>query len=106
MLEAFNYAWPIGLACFGIYLILLGYMIFASRLAHRALGILLAIAGAAYLIDTVANAVISNYSDHETLFLVLVAVPAIVGELAFTIWLLARGGVEKTRSTEPGHGVG
>jgi hypothetical protein len=90
LLEAFNYAWLIGLACFGIHLMLIGSMMIASGVAPRALGVVLAIAGSAYVIDTLAKALLSNYADLETLFLVIVAVPAVIGELAFTVWLLTR----------------
>ena len=56
------------------------------------LGILLMLAGAGYVIDTLANAFLANYDDYATVFLLIVAVPSVVGELAFTIWLLWRGG--------------
>jgi hypothetical protein len=92
MLDAFTYAWLIGLAAFGFHLILLGYMVLATGAAPRVLGIVLAIAGTAYAADTVAHALLSNYTDYENLFLALVAIPSIVGELWFTVWLLTRGG--------------
>jgi len=92
LLDAFNYAWLIGLAGFGFHLMLLGYLILASRIAPGTLGILLAVAGAAYVFDTLANILVSTYSEYETIFLLIVAVPSVVGELAFTVWLLARGG--------------
>jgi hypothetical protein len=95
MLNAFNYAWLIGLAGFGIHLMLLGYMMLASGTAPRVLGVLLAVAGAAYVFDTAATALLSNYAEYETLFLLIVAVPSVVGELAFTVWLLRRGGVQQ-----------
>ncbi|MEA2002772.1 MAG: DUF4386 domain-containing protein [Actinomycetota bacterium] len=95
LLDAFNYTWLIGLAAFGIHLILIGYLILASGIAPRILGILLAVAGAAYVFDTVAMSLLSNYSDYETVFLVIVAVPAVIAELSFTIWLLTRGGVQQ-----------
>lgn len=95
MLNAFNYAWLIGLAGFGIHLMLIGYLMLASGSAPRVLGILLAVAGAAYVFDTVANALLSNYSDYETVFLLIVAVPSIVAELWFAVWLLMRGGVQQ-----------
>lgn len=93
--DAFNYAWLIGLVCFGFHLMLLGYLLFASGTGPRIIAVLLAIAGVAYVVDTVAHGVLSNYDDYETLFLVIVAVPSVIGELAFTIWLLARGGKEQ-----------
>lgn len=97
LLDAFNYAWLIGLACFGIHLVLLGYLVIVSASAPRVLGFLLAIAGAAYVIDTSANALLSNYVDHASLFLMIVAIPSVIAELAFTIWLLAKAGKDQPR---------
>ncbi len=91
-LQAFNYAWLIGLFCFGLHLALLGFMILSSGIAPKWLGIVLALAGAAYVIDTLANALLSNYAEYETIFLTMVALPSVVAELAFTVWLLARAG--------------
>lgn len=93
-LDAFNYLWLIGLVCFGIHLALLGYLVLKSASIPRILGVLLALAGAAYLIDTLANALIANYEDYETVFAVIVVVPAVIGELAFALWLVLRGGRE------------
>ncbi len=95
LLSAFNYAWLIGLAGFGIHLMLLGYLMLSSGTAPRVLGILLAIAGAAYVFDTAANALVSSYSDYETVFLLIVAIPSVIAELWFAMWLLMRGGVEQ-----------
>jgi len=91
-LEAFNYTWLIGLAAFGIHLIILGYLIFVSHWAPRALGIVMAIAGAGYVVDTLAYSMLANYADYANVFLVLVAVPSVIGEFAFAIWLLKKGG--------------
>ena len=91
-LDAFNYAWLIGLASFGIHLALLGYLVFASGYASRVLGVLLVVAGGAYVFDTLAHALLSNYADYQTAFTLVVAVPSVIAELAFAVWLLARGG--------------
>lgn len=91
-LDAFNYGWLIGLVCFGVHLILLGYLILKSGFIPRVLGILLILAGAGYVSDTLANALLADYDAYATVFLLIVAVPTVVGELAFTIWLLWRGG--------------
>lgn len=48
----------------------------------------------AYVFDTVANALLSNYSEYETVSLLIVAVPSAIAELAFAVWLLAKGGVQ------------
>jgi hypothetical protein len=91
-LDAFNYAWLIGLICFGLHLIVIGYLVVASRWTTPALGYVLMVAGAAYIVDTVARAVLADYADVENLFLAIVAVPSVVGELWFTVWLLREGG--------------
>lgn len=88
LLEAFNYTWYIGLAAFGIHLVLVGYLLRTSAMAPRLLSTLLMVAGAAYLIDTTAISLLSNYSDFENIFLAMVALPSVVGELALAIWLL------------------
>jgi Domain of unknown function (DUF4386) len=93
-LEGFNSAWLIGLLCFGIHLALLGSLVLTSGDIPKVLGVLLILAGAGYVIDTLANALLANYGDYETAFMLIVAVPSVIGELAFTIWLLLRGGKE------------
>ncbi len=98
MLDAFNYGWLIGLVAFGIHLILLGYLILKSSMAPRVLGVLLAIAGTAYVFDTVAHALVANYDDYASTFLVIVALPAVIAEVGFTVWLLARGGKPQAAS--------
>jgi len=91
-IDAFDYAWLIGLVCFGAHLILLGYLVARSEAAPGILGYLLMVAGAAYIADTLAGTLMSDYADVENLFLAIVAVPSVIGELWFTLWLLLRGG--------------
>ena len=93
-LDAFAITWVIGLLLFGIHLVLLGWMIVTSGTISRALGYLLLVAGAGYVIDTLGHALLGTYQDYESLFLVIVAVPAVIGELALTLWLLFRAGDE------------
>lgn len=96
--EAFNYTWLIGLASFGVHLILIGYLLVTSRWAPRAIGIVVAAAGAAYIVDTLAYGLLPNYADYANVFLVMVAVPSVIGEFAFTLWLLLRGGKQQLTS--------
>ncbi len=91
-LNAFNWTWLIGLMMFGIHLLLLGYMIVKSRSINPLLGYVVMVAGSAYVIDTLAHAMLGNYADYETLFLMIVAIPAVIGEFAMTLWLLFRAG--------------
>lgn len=91
-LDTFNSTWLIGLVGFGIHLMFLGYLVLTSRYAPQALGYVLIAAGAAYVTDTVAHSLLSNYNDYETLFVAIVAVPSIIAEGWFGLWLLLRAG--------------
>ena len=98
-LDAFDAAWLIGLAAFGVHLILLGAMIVRTAVAPKVLGFLLGIAGAAYIIDTAAHGTVANYADYANLMLAAVAIPSVIGELWFTFWLLVRGGKGRAPAT-------
>ena len=95
-MDAFNATWLIGLAAFGVHLAILGVMIVKSQIASRVLGIILIAAGSAYLVDTFAHALLSNYRDYADAFLALVATTAIVAEFAFMAWLLRRAGTPES----------
>jgi hypothetical protein len=97
-LEAFDTLWLVGLAAFGIHLALLGFLVRRSAAIPNVLGILLYLAGAAYVTDTVAHGLLPNYGDYETVFLMIVVIPSVIGELAFAVWLLLRGGRASTRA--------
>ncbi len=66
------------------------------------LGVVLMIAGGAYVTDTVAHALLGNYDAFENLFLILVAVPSVIGELWLGLWLLLSGGGNDIHR-EPAH---
>lgn len=84
----FNTIWLIGLFFFGVHLILL-----ARIIKHpRWIAVFLVIAGIMYMVDTCAHFVMPDYSDYADVFLALVAIPSIFGEMAFSIWLLLKGG--------------
>ena len=101
-LDAFDDAWLIGLACFGIHLVLLGSLVMRCDVGSRILGVVLMIAGIAYVTDTLAHALLANYDDLETVFLVLVAVPSVIGELWLGLWLLLRGGAAEIQRERAG----
>lgn len=96
-LDAYEYGWAIALVCFGVHLVLLGFLVLRSDYAPSIIGVLLVLAGLGYLVDSLARFLLLNYEDYSDFFFLLVAVPAIAGELSFTAWLLLRGG------KEPGH---
>ncbi|MGB7425766.1 MAG: DUF4386 domain-containing protein [Ornithinimicrobium sp.] len=87
-LGSFDAAWLIGLAVFGVHLILLGALLIRSQLVPRVPGVLLVVAGSAYLADTLAHALLPNYSAVADIFLVAVALPSMIGEGWLGLWLL------------------
>jgi hypothetical protein len=100
-LEVFNYTWLIGLAAFGVHLVLIG-RILAAGAGPRLLGLVLAVAGAAYLLDTGAFTLLAGYDDVAGVFLAIVAIPSVIAEFAFTIWLLRRGwGSDAVAGSQP-----
>ncbi|MCP5034716.1 MAG: DUF4386 domain-containing protein [Actinomycetia bacterium] len=100
-LDTFNSTWLIGLVAFGIHLVLLGFLMVRSRYAPKILGYLMIAAGTAYVIDTFAHSLLDNYKSYETLFITMVAVPSIISEGWFGLWLLFRGGKAAGRQPSP-----
>jgi hypothetical protein len=78
----------ISLIFFGFYCLLLGYLIFKSTFLPRTVGILLAIAGLCYLINSFAALVSPPLADFLSNFILY---PGLVGEGALTLWLLIFG---------------
>lgn len=85
--DIFNIIWLIGLFFFGIHLILLGRIIKKPGF----ISLFLVLAGVMYMIDTSARFLLPNYDDYSSVFLALVAIPSIIGEMSFAIWLLVKG---------------
>lgn len=86
--DLFNTIWLIGLFFFGIHLILLGRILGKPKF----ITIFLVIAGIMYMVDTGAHFLLADYEDYSSVFLALVAIPSIFGEMALSIWLLVKGG--------------
>ncbi|MBN2396730.1 MAG: DUF4386 domain-containing protein [Candidatus Atribacteria bacterium] len=87
-IDLFNIIWLIGLFFFGIHLILLGLIIGKPKI----IAVFLIIAGIIYMVDTSAHFLLHNYEEYSSIFLALVAIPSIIGEMAFAVWLLIKGG--------------
>ncbi|WP_324721630.1 DUF4386 domain-containing protein [Salinimicrobium sp. HB62] len=88
--EIFNIIWLLGLFFFGVHLILLAKILDKPQIIR----ILLLLAGIMYMIDTTAHFMLPDYENYASVFLMLVAVPSILGEMSFAIWLLIKGGKE------------
>jgi hypothetical protein len=73
---------------FGAHLLLLGYLVGASRFLPRWIGVLLGVAGIGYLAQSCGTILLPSAKAMLDGVVVLLAVP---GELAFTLWLLIKG---------------
>ncbi|MBN1301329.1 MAG: DUF4386 domain-containing protein [Melioribacteraceae bacterium] len=85
---AFNSAWLVGLIFFGLHLLVTGYLIIKAEFISNITGMLLIIAGFGYLIDSFANFIFADYILYKDIFISIVLIPGIVGELSLTYWLL------------------
>ena len=87
-LDAHYYGILISEAFFAPSLLLLGYLVYKSALFPGILGILLAIAGAFYALDSFG---IFLMPQHQAFIANIMVAPAIIAELSFTLWLLVKG---------------
>ncbi len=95
-LNAFDNGWNIGLAIFGLHLVVLGYLVFKSAYMPRFLGILLIIAGLGYLIDSFGKILIPDYNMTIAMF-------TFIGELLLMFWLLIKGAKISEMKPESGN---
>ncbi len=86
--DAHYYGVLVSEAFFAVSLFLLGYLVYKSELFPGILGIMLAIAGAGYVLDSFG---IFLLPQHAVLFANIMMAPAIIAELSFTVWLLVKG---------------
>ena len=73
----------VGLGCFGVYCLLIGYLIFRSTFLPRVLGALMAVAGLAYLTFLSPSLAAQLAPFHIA--------AGVVGESSLTLWLLVMG---------------
>lgn len=76
--DSFKSEWEVGLAIFGIHLLLLGLLVFKSR--PRILGILVMLAGAGYVVDRFGKILVPHYGMAISMF-------TFVGEVLLIFWL-------------------
>lgn len=92
--NAFSDGWNAALAIFGVHLLLLGYLVLKSGYVPRAIGVLVMIASAGYLMDSFGGLLSTDYNANVALF-------TFVGEVLLMGWLLWKGAKLRTRRTEP-----
>ena len=89
----FHDIWTVSLVLFGTHLLLIGYLIYRSGFAPKILGVLVSIAGAGYLTDSIGTLLISDYA-------ISVSAITFVGEFVLMVWLLYKGRTIPIRRTE------
>ncbi|NUT33107.1 MAG: DUF4386 domain-containing protein [Hamadaea sp.] len=80
-LTAFGDIWSLGLILFGVHLLLVGWLAWRSPLMPTWVGVLVAVAGAGYVVDS-AGALVSDAYTAE------IAMVTFVGEIVLLVWLL------------------
>jgi len=95
-LNAFTDGWNIGLAIFGLHLLILGYLIFKlSGYMPKIVGVLVMIAGLGYLIDSFGKLFSPNYDANIAMF-------TFIGEVLLLFWLFIKGARMPNQSKEGG----
>lgn len=80
-LVAFANGWGLSLAVFGVHLLLLGWLVFRSGFIPRTIGVLVCVAGAGYLINSLGKILVPGFS-------VGLIQLTFLGELLLMGWLL------------------
>jgi len=94
--DAFDDLWMAGLILFGIHLAIVGHLAYVSGYVPKLLGVLLVVAGAGYVFDSVATVVLASPPAS-------VATVTFLGEFLLALWLLARG--RRISLEADGHGL-
>lgn len=87
-LNTHSVGFGVALMFFGCSCLALGYLTFTSRLLPRALGVLMALAGACYLTNSAALILSPRLA---AILFPSILVPAFIGELLFAVWLTVKG---------------
>ncbi|HRO31798.1 MAG TPA: DUF4386 domain-containing protein [Brevundimonas sp.] len=80
--------YTISLVFFGVYCLIIGWMVVRSRLVPAAIGLVMAFAGACYLLNSLRVLLDLPLPGGLADYLLL---PGLIGEGAISLWLLARG---------------
>lgn len=83
-LKGFMATWDLGLLIFAVHLLVLGYLVFKSASFPKFLGILIALAGLGYSIDSLGKILVPGYSLTISMY-------TFIGEVLLIFWLFWRG---------------
>ncbi len=87
-LKVYDYGFGIALIPFGLSCALLGYLIFRSTYLPQTLGVLMALAGVCYVINTFALILAPGLANATFIAIIVTGFPA---ELGLTLWLIVFG---------------
>lgn len=87
-IKLYDYGFGIALIPFGLHCIVLGYLIFRSTYLPKTLGVLMALAGACYVINSFALFVAPGIADATYVAMLIAGFPA---ELGLCLWLIVMG---------------
>lgn len=76
------------LVFFGVYCLMLGWLVWRSGFLPKAIGALMALAGACYLLNSIADLAAPAFARTLSPHLMD---PTLIGEAALALWLLAFG---------------
>lgn len=100
-LNVFENIWALGLIVFGLHLLLLGYLVYYSGYIPKILGVLLVIAAISYLFIDISKLILPQYEDFIRTMEIPLSLPMAIGELAFSFWLLIKGGKVPVSKKQP-----
>lgn len=81
--DVYYLIWNAALLLFGIHLLLIGLLVYLSRGMPKLLGLLVAVAGLGYVVDSIGKLIITGYNLN-------VASVTFIGEVALMFWLLLK----------------
>lgn len=79
--------YTISMVLFGVYNLLVGYLIFRLNFMLRTLGVLLAISGLCYLVNCFATFIAPAFASHLSPWILIPG----ISELLVAVWLVAFG---------------
>jgi hypothetical protein len=95
-IHAFGDVFRAGLLLFGLHLLIVGYLTYRTEYIPRFLGVLLAVAGLGYVVDSVAAILLPDSWADVSSF-------TFIGEFLLALWLVIRGR-RLTVDEAPSHG--
>lgn len=91
-INSFSKMWSFGLIIFGAHLLIVGNLVLKSGFIPKILGILLLIAALSYIVVHFLHVFFPMLEQTTVILENILSLPMALGELAFGIWLLIKGG--------------